>query len=415
MTSLDMQNEKKAQLASALAAAMKNNDETELARVFGELSTLVQDKITAEANELGASMAQDSTILASRGYRQLTAAETKFYMALGNAFKSGDPKMALNGAEAIMPETIIEAVLQDIKKKHPLLEHINLVNTYGAVKLLVNTAGTDTAVWGKLTEDKKKEISASIEEIDTQLLKLTAYLPVPKAIKDLGPVWLDSYVRTMLSEAIALGCEKGVIEGSGKDEPIGMTRVVGKEAVVTNGGYSEKEAVAVTDLSIETYGTLLGMLATNSETGDTRDIDDVILVCNPVDYFTKVMKATSMLIQAGTYVKDILPFPTTIIRSAAVPKGKAIIGIGSRYFLGVGNSKNGTLEYDDSVQFLEDNRVYMSKLYANGRPLDNNAFILLDISGLEPLRTQVTTWTEAPDAAAQTKYNQGAGNTDDTE
>lgn len=215
---------------------------------------------------------------------------------------------------------------------------------------------------------------------------------------DLGPTWLDRYVRTLLAESTALGMENGYINGDGDGQPIGMTRTVGKNAQVVGNKYSEKTAIEVTDFSPDTYGTLLGKLATNSETEQTRDIDKVILVCNPVDYFTKVMRATSMLTSSGTYLRDLFPFPTEVIRCSAVPEGKAVFGIPDRYFAAFGINKNGKIDYDDSCQFLDDNRVYMMKFYGNAFPLDNNAFLLLDISKLKEMRFPVTTWTEAPEA-----------------
>lgn len=79
MQSLDINNERKAQITDELAAAMQANDEAALAKAFTDLSSFMQEQISAEARVLGTATAQDSTILASRGYRQLTAAETKFY------------------------------------------------------------------------------------------------------------------------------------------------------------------------------------------------------------------------------------------------------------------------------------------------------------------------------------------------
>ena len=52
-------------------------------------------------------------------------------------------------------------------------------------------------------------------------------------------------------------------------------------------------------------------------------------------------------------------------------------------------SKEGKIDYSDQYQFLEDNRVYLVKLYANGFPMDNNAFLYLDIADLKPLTYKV--------------------------
>lgn len=108
------------------------------------------------------------------------------------------------------------------------------------------------------------------------------------------------------------------------------------------------------------------------------------MVVNPEDYLTKVMPATTIMTPQGTYVSDVLPFPTRVIQSVGVEAGHAVVGLAKRYFLGLGTSKSGLIDYSDHAQFLEDNRVYTSHLYGNGMPLDNAAFEYLDISGLKP-------------------------------
>ncbi|MDD3429306.1 MAG: hypothetical protein PHG02_04805 [Oscillospiraceae bacterium] len=101
------------------------------------------------------------------------------------------------------------------------------------------------------------------------------------------------------------------------------------------------------------------------------------------------MPATTFLLPTGTYAKDVLPIEAEIVQSVAVTQGEAVIGMGHKYFLGMGTSKDGKIEYDDSVHFLEDERVYIIKLLGNGFPIDHYAFLLLDISGLKPTNQRV--------------------------
>ena len=172
--------------------------------------------------------------------------------------------------------------------------------------------------------------------------------------------------------------------GTGKDQPIGMDRDVSDTVTVTAGVYPQKTALAVTDFTPVSYGTLLSKLA-KDRNGEARAVGKVILIVNPVDYFTKVFPATTVRATDGTYNRDVLPFPTTVIQSAAVASNKAILGIPEQYFLGVGpGGGKGKIEADDSVRFLDDERVYKTKLYANGRPMDDNSFLHLDITNLKP-------------------------------
>ena len=69
-------------------------------------------------------------------------------------------------------------------------------------------------------------------------------------------------------------------------------------------------------------------------------------------------------------------------------------GMAAKYFLGAGTAKNGKIEYSDDYRFLEDERVYLIKLYAHGFALDNNAFQVLDIENLKPVRFKVISETE---------------------
>ena len=140
-----------------------------------------------------------------------------------------------------------------------------------------------------------------------------------------------------------------------------------------------------------TFGGLLSTLATDGNTGKSRPVPRAILIVNPVNYFTKVMPATTVLTPLGTYVGDVLPYPTDIVQSVGVPSGKAVLGIAKKYFLGVGTGKGGKLEYSDDYKFKEDLRTYKIKFYGTGRPYDINAFLYLDITDLVPVLPAVQT------------------------
>ncbi len=128
---------------------------------------------------------------------------------------------------------------------------------------------------------------------------------------------------------------------------------------------------------------MLALLAVDPN-GKSRVVQDVILVVNPVDYFQRIMPATTVMTPNGTYVNDVLPYPMTVIQSPSVDQGKAVIGIGYKYFAALGTARDGRIEYSDHYHFLEDERVYLIKGYATGFPMDNNAFFVLDITGIRP-------------------------------
>ena len=331
----------------------------------------------------------DSRILAQRGVHQLTAEERTYYQKLADAMKAPDPRQAVTGLDVALPRTVIDAVFEELQTEHPLLSRINFRPTGGAVEIMVNTNGFETAAWGDLCDDIVKELTAGIKKIPTTLLKLSAFLPVCKAMLELGPEWLDNFVRQTLYEALSNGLEAGIVTGDGNKKPIGMNRQVGDGVTVTGGAYPEKASIKVDDLYPHTVGNLLSILAADPN-GKPRRVRDVILLVNPQDYLQKVMPATTLMAPDGTYRNDVLPYPMSVIQTAALPRGKAIMGIAYRYLAMAGTAPEGRIDYSDHYRFLEDERVYLIKAYANGLPLDNNAFLVLDISGLTPATYKVT-------------------------
>lgn len=376
----------KQELHEKLGAAMKSDDPEQLTEAFADFAAGVQADVLADFKAYQQN--GDQAILAKRGVRQLTQQEKEFFTALAKAAKMDDPKMAFTGIDSTtLPMTVVDTVLADIQTAFPILGAINFQNVTGVTKMIVNKQGKQLAVWGALTTAITDELSGSIGTINVLLNKLTAFMPISRDWVDVGPEWVDAYVRAVLAEALGYGLAQGIVAGTGKDQPIGMMKDL--DGAVTNGVYPDKTAITITDLSPTTVGSIASTLA-QGPNNRLRAVPNILVVVNPVDYFTKVMPATTYLTPQGTYVKDVLPYPATIVQDVSVPTGKAIFGLASRYFMGVGKyGASGAMESSDEFQFLDDNRVYKIKMYGDGQPLDNNAFVVADISGLTPMKQQV--------------------------
>ncbi len=381
-----LQDEKLQELRQKHMDAMASNDPQQYMDTLDALMAYHGEVLQREYEE--AQGALDNEIRAGRGEWVQTKKEKEYFQKLGDAMRSQNPRQAVANLDVVMPETVFNNVFEELRTKHPLLSHIRFQNTNGAIKFLMNLNGYQRAVWGPLCAEIVKELTSGFKEVDSALLKLSAFLPVCKAMLDLGPEWLDRYVREVLYEALANGLEYGIVNGTGKDEPIGMIRQVGDDVTVTGGVYPEKAPIQVTDFSLGTMGSLASILAANPN-GQARDVNDLILLVNPQDYFQKVSSAYMMLTPQGAYVST-MPYNVQVIQSAALPRGKAVFGIAQLYLAFAGMSKEGRIEYSDEYRFLEDERVYLIKTYANGMAADNNAFLVLDISDLRPATYKVT-------------------------
>ncbi|HHX63161.1 MAG TPA: phage major capsid protein, partial [Epulopiscium sp.] len=340
----DLVNQKKDEIMQKMNGALKEGNEEVFAQAFTEFADHLQQSIIGEARAVV--QTTDTNVLIGRGVRQLTSDEKNFYQKTIEAMRSASPKQALTDLSVVMPETVIDAVFDDLKAEHELLSVIDFKNTSGIVKMLLNTNGNQLATWDKLCTEIVTELTSGFKMVDMTLNKLSAFIPVCKDMLDLGPTWLDRYVRTILAEAIAFGLEKGIIDGTGKDQPIGMNRQVGDDVTVTGGVYPVKDTVAVTSLEPVEYGAILSKLAKvvkgkdedDNDIEATRQINNVLMIVNPVDYLNKIMPATTIRGTDGLYRSDVLPFPTKIVQSVFVPTGKAIIGLADKYFMGIGTA-----------------------------------------------------------------------------
>ena len=383
--------------AKLFSEALATEDGEKMTEGFMQIYAGIEEAVKKDFREL--QNETDVRVLASRGVRQLTGEESRYYEKVIAAMKSDSPKQALENVDLTFPTTIIDAVFDELETQHPLLSAIDFRATTGLTKIITNTNGQQRAAWGALTAEIVQELTSGFKEVDMSLDKLSAFIPVSKPMLDLGPVWLDSYIRRVLYEALANGLEWGVLNGTGNTDPIGMMCDVSQGVAVVSGNYPAKKATAITKLDNLQLGKLAAMVSVN-ENGVSRTVRNLIMVVNPADYFAKVLPAMQFITPQGTYVTS-LPFPINVIQSAYMPIGKAVFGMADCYLVGGGMAKEGRIEYSDDYRFLEDERVYLIKLYANGFPMDNNAFQVLDISGLQPMAFRVeniTPETVADDA-----------------
>lgn len=376
-------------VAAEMAAAMKSDDPAVQEQAWANFHESLAQRMMADFEEAKAS--NDSRILAERGYRQLTTEETSYYQKLIEAMKSDSPQqkfteiIGTDNEEDLMPTTILADVYKDLTEEHQLLNKITFQYVGYAVKWIMNDHTKQKAVWGKITDAISKEITSGFKVIDVNQSKLSAFAFVEKGMLDLGPVFLDGYIRTVLKEALLCGLEEGIVSGTGVNMPIGMDRDIHEGvSFSTTDGYPRKSAEKVTSFAPAPYGKLLGKL-TKTESGARRKFAKVGIICNMTDYVEKVMPATTVMNTAGQYVGDRFPFPTEAMVSNELADGEALMGLLDEYNMFIGGEKNGVVDFSDDFKFLDDVRYFKVKQYATGRAFDNTSFLLLDISELDPM------------------------------
>ncbi|MGX5489189.1 phage major capsid protein [Bacillus cereus] len=355
--------EKKLAFAKATQEGTPEEQTAALNSMIGALATDVRADILNQVNE---SMV-DRSIMQSRGANVLTSEEMKFFNAVveEGGFKSTET----------LPKTTQERIFDDLVEDHPFLQHIGLENL-GAVTEFIYGDPEGAAVWGPLFGDIKGQLNATFRKESITQLKLTAFIPLANDMLKLGPVWVERYVRTMITEAMSVGLERGFVAGTGKNEPIGLLK--DPSGSVTNGVYPDKKVAGTLTFepgrkTINELKGVVKLLAKKLNPDGKTDADrpkniagKVVMVTNPFDTFDIQANATIQN-AAGVYVTS-LPFNPIPTESVFVPQGQVVFFVKGEYIAAMGGTEP-IKKYEETLA-LEDATVYIAKQFATGKPKD---------------------------------------------
>lgn len=323
-------------------------------------------EVVAEANNANANNAANAKL----GLRTLSNEENKFYELLKN-----DVKQAITGSQIdLIPNTIIDNTLADIKKQSDLLSLCKFAPA--DVKKWLVASKTGTFSWGELLGGIEGELNATFTSLNIELGKLTAYLVIPKAIRDLANPFVDKYFNAILGEVMHDGLEFAFLQGNGLNSPIGVFKQIDK----TNEDGTRKDKTK--------HGTLKGFSPKDMAPvkqqlchEGLRTIPGLALVCNPMDEFGYIDPALYVQTFAGNYVMcsidKIRKIPT-----ANCPQGSAGFLIDSPDYYTMGISSVNIKSYDQT-KALDDADVVIAKCYANGRAVDDDTCYYFDPTKLE--------------------------------
>lgn len=349
--------------SKVVAEKIVQNYENNIAQFQTMMNDVIKDAKRAEAE------GWDQKVLASRGVRVLTSEEKKFYNEAIEV-KSFDETTKL------MPPTIFERVFEDLEKEHPLLSRVNFQTVGASTAWVLRKPGAATAYWGDVCDDIKEMVGEGFQTIEQGMFKLSGFLVVCKAMFELGPEWLDRYVRTFIQEIISDELENVIVNGTGNKQPIGMVKDL--DGSVQGGVYPDKTPVTLSDFKPATIGREI--LAPTTK-GGTQRYTGVTLIVNPFDYAMKFFALGAKQKDDGTWTYNNFAVPgLEIIESPAVPLNRMIAGKPKDYFMGVGAEQK--LIYSDEARLIEDQRLYLVRQLANGRPLDADSFTVFDITDL---------------------------------
>lgn len=355
---------------TAFAEAVQNGDQEKQATALGEMIEALSNDVRADIfNQVQSNMA-DQSVLQSRGVNMLTSEETKFFneVIASGGFKDKD----------VLPTTTQERVFEDLVETHPLLQLLGIQN-FGAVTEFIYGDPEGAAVWGELFGEIKGQLDTVFRKEKLTQLKLTAFVPLANDMLQLGPVWIERYVRTMITEAMAVGLERGFVAGNGQSQPTGLLYQVAENGAVT---LKESAGTLTFRPGRTTINELKGVVEKLSirpvnGTDKVRNIaGKVVMVVNPFDSFG-IQANSTVQNSAGVYVQS-LPFNPSVTTSAFVPKDKVLFFVQGQYIAAIGGEM--TVNKFDQTLAMEDAILYIAKQFATGKPRDNYAAQVYDLN-----------------------------------
>lgn len=356
----------------ALSKVLSNEESTELQHqeAFEEYLNVLQTEVTKSVTARVNDEMLDRSVLQQRGQNVLTSEEMKFFNAVVE--DSGFAE------DSILPIATQERVFEELVQAHPLLDALDLQDL-GAVTRYIYSDPTKAYAWGPLFGGISGQVSAAFREEQISQMKLTAFAAIPNDMLELGPVWVERYVRTLLVESYSVGLEYGFVNGTGANQPIGLMKDVNPDTqAVTNKASSGTLTFAPSEYGEVVAGELFGVidaLSTNAK-GVQRDVlNRVVMIVNPVNALG--VQARNTIQTANGQWVTALPYNIQVVPSVEVPADKAIFFVRREYIAIL--SGGYRLKKFDQTLALEDASLYTIKQFANGKPKDNKAALVYDL------------------------------------
>lgn len=327
------------------------------------------DTLIKELVEQNAKAAADESYRKSLGLHTLSKEESEFYEKV-----KGGVYQAITAKQIdIMPTSIVDRTLEDVKEASDILALVNFAPA--DVKHWITGEHSGKAVWGtELTAAITGELSATIKGIDLEQHKLTVFLVIPKAIRDLALPFVDKYFRAILAEAMQDGLVEGYLNGNGKTGPVGITK---KLETFTSTGTAQDKTKLNTIKKFSPKG-LKEVRKTLSNKGKRR-VTELHLICNPLDEAEYVDPCLYGEALTGGY-RNTSFMPIVKHVDANCPEGTGIFTLKGVYTMGTSGVRFD--EYDQT-KAMEDANLVIGKCYANGRADDDNCAVVFDITKLE--------------------------------
>lgn len=272
-------------------------------------------------------------------------------------------KRSLTGTDLLIPNTVLNRIQPLIGDYSNLYNEVDRVSLNGTARAIVDGAKPE-AIWMEMC-DPVTELAAAFTAIELDGYKVGGFIPVCNAILEDSMIDLANYLENALAEAIGKALDKAILNGTGTagKQPIGIV------PSITAGNKKN--------------GQTLGEILTNLSLIDTGEgaVGEIIAVMKRATYYGKILPQTVATTSDGRQVVQGVNNPNLaglrVVFSNYAPDNKIVLGDFKQYLLG--ERKGVQIASSTDVRFIEDQTVFKGTARYDGKPVNVNAFALIEL------------------------------------
>ena len=301
-------------------------------------------------------------------------------------------KRDIQGGDLLIPVDFLEIITENMYRYSKLIDRVRVRSVSGQARQTV--AGTvPEAIW--------TESCGAINELDFDFGQLTVdgykvagFVAVCNSLIEDSIVDLAATIIELLSESLGMAKDKAILYGLGSASkmPLGIVTRLAQENKPSDYPATAPEWVDLHESNLlqipaaDTDTTFWSKLVmATSAIANKYARGNKFWAMNSKTLATLQSKAITFTatgaIVAG--VSDTLPVITgDIVVLEFMPDYDIVGGYGDLYLWA---QRSGmSIEYDRSVQFIQDNTVFRGKERADGQPIIPQAFVAININGAAP-------------------------------
>lgn len=306
--------------------------------------------------------------------------------------EAGRNKRDLEGGGLTIPVVFLDLIAENMYRYSKLINRVRLRTVRGEARQTI--AGlVPEAIWTEMC-GAINELTFTFSQMTFDGYKVAGYIPVCNSLLEDSDIELASWIVEMLSESIGYAVDKAILYGKGANSnmPLGIvTRLAQTSAPqgypATAPAWVDLSETNLLSIPSATTGAAFwsALVTATSAIANRYARGNKFWCMNSKTLAALQSKAITFTatgaIVAG--VSDTLPVITGDIDVLEfMPDGDIVGGYGDLY-LWVQRS-GMQVEYDRSVQFIQDNTVFRGKERADGAPIIPQAFVAININGTDP-------------------------------